>query len=107
MLIWGTKGYLYQLAMMTLVCGNCGNPAAHGLRKYVTKFTLFFIPLFPVSTKYRTQCTFCGMEQQITKEAAEQLLATAAGPQPGHQPQPQPQPGQMQGQAPGQNPYQQ
>ncbi|MFK8908824.1 zinc-ribbon domain-containing protein [Streptomyces sp. YS-3] len=112
MLIWGTRGYLYQLAMMTLVCGNCGNPAAHGLRKYVTKFTFFFIPLFPVSTKYRTQCTFCGLEQQIAKEQAEQLLAMAAGPQPSHQPQPQPQ-GQMQGQAPGapgaqgQNPYQQ
>lgn len=104
MLIWGTKGYLYQLAMMTLVCGNCGNPAAHTLRKHVTKFTFFFIPLFPVSTKYRTQCTFCGMEQQIAKEAAEQLLATAAGPQPDQQPQQQ---GQMQGQAPGQNPYQQ
>ncbi|WP_329401732.1 zinc-ribbon domain-containing protein [Streptomyces melanogenes] len=107
MLIWGTKGYLYQLAMMTLVCGNCGNPAAHGLRKYVTKFTLFFIPLFPVSTKYRTQCTFCGMEQQITKEAAEQLLATAAAPQPGYQAQPQQMQGQAPGQPHGQNPYQQ
>ncbi|MFD9795597.1 zinc-ribbon domain-containing protein [Streptomyces sp. NPDC059070] len=102
MLIWGTKGYLYQLAMMTLVCQNCGNPAAHGLRKYVTKFTLFFVPLFPVSTKFRTQCTFCGLEQQIAKEQAEQLLAMAAGPQPG-----QPQPGHQQPvQAQGHNPYQ-
>ncbi|NUV60744.1 zinc-ribbon domain-containing protein [Streptomyces sp. CAI-85] len=79
MIIFGTKGYLYQLAILTLVCGGCGNPAAHTLRKRVTKFTLFFVPLFPFSTKYATQCTFCGTEQRLTKEQADQLLAQAAG----------------------------
>jgi zinc ribbon protein len=78
-IIFGTKGYLYQLAILTLVCGQCGNPAAHTLRKRVTKFTLFFVPLFPFSTKYATQCTFCGAEQKVTKEQAEQLQAQAAG----------------------------
>ncbi|MFF7201394.1 zinc-ribbon domain-containing protein [Streptomyces sp. NPDC008141] len=100
MIIFGTKGYIFQLAILTLVCGHCGNPSAHTLRKRVTKFTLFFVPLFPVSTKYATQCTFCGMEQKITKEQADQLLAQAAGAQGGApQAQPQAQPGQ-------QNPYQ-
>ncbi|MFE5895274.1 zinc-ribbon domain-containing protein [Streptomyces sp. NPDC002285] len=84
MIIFGTKGYLYQLAILTLVCGQCGNPSAHTLRKRVTKFTLFFVPLFPVSTKYATQCTFCGAEQKVTGEQAEQLQAqAAAGGQPG------------------------
>ncbi|MER6167133.1 zinc-ribbon domain-containing protein [Streptomyces violaceorubidus] len=81
MIIFGTKGYLYQLAILTLVCGRCGNPAAHTLRKRVTKFTLFFVPLFPVSTKYATQCTFCGAEQQVTREQAEQLQAQETGGQ--------------------------
>lgn len=79
MIIFGTKGYLYQLAILTLVCAQCGNPAAHTLRKRVTKFTLFFVPLFPVSTKYATQCTFCGAEQKVTGEQAEQLQAQALG----------------------------
>ncbi|MFG2552285.1 zinc-ribbon domain-containing protein [Streptomyces sp. NPDC048581] len=79
MIIFGTKGYLYQLAILTLVCGQCGNPAAHTLRKRVTKFTLFFVPLFPFSTKYATQCTFCGAEQKVTAEQAEQLQAQALG----------------------------
>jgi len=79
MIIFGTKGYLYQLAILTLVCGGCGNPAAHTLRKRVTKFTLFFVPLFPISTKYATQCTFCGTEVKIGKEQAEQLQAQGAG----------------------------
>lgn len=95
MIIFGTKGYLYQLAILTLVCGHCGNPSAHTLRKRVTKFTLFFVPLFPFSTKYATQCTFCGAEQQITKEQAEQLQAQSAGGGA---------PGSGQGQAPAQ-PY--
>ncbi|WPW31392.1 zinc-ribbon domain-containing protein [Streptomyces atratus] len=116
MIIFGTRGYLYQLAILTMVCGWCGNPAAHTLRKRVTKFTLFFVPLFPFSTKFATQCTFCGGEQQIPKEQAEQLLAQHAASQDGNpfgQAQAQGQ-GQGQGQgqpgyAPGgqgQNPYQ-
>jgi hypothetical protein len=79
MIIFGTRSYLYQLAIMTLVCGHCGNPSAHTLKKYVTKFTLFFVPLFPFSTKYLTQCTFCGASQRTTKEQADQLLAQNAG----------------------------
>ncbi|WP_335935652.1 zinc-ribbon domain-containing protein [Streptomyces sp. PTD5-9] len=75
MIIFGTRGYLYQLAVLTLVCGWCGNPAAHALRKRVTRFTLFFVPLFPFSTKFATQCTFCGGEQRISKEQADELLA--------------------------------
>jgi len=93
MIIFGTKGYLYQLAILTLICGQCGNPSAHTLRKRVTKFTLFFVPLFPISTKYATQCTFCGAEQKVTKEQAEQLQAQVASGQCGHaygQPQQQP-----------------
>ncbi|MEU0738688.1 zinc-ribbon domain-containing protein [Streptomyces sp. NPDC006134] len=80
MIIFGTKGYLYQLAILTLVCGRCGNPSAHALCKRVTKFTLFFVPLFPFSTKYSTQCTFCGAEQQVSREQAEQLQAQAQAP---------------------------
>ncbi|MFE4055114.1 zinc-ribbon domain-containing protein [Streptomyces sp. NPDC059096] len=112
MIIFGTKGYLYQLAILTLVCGHCGNPSAHTLRKRVTKFTLFFIPLFPFSTKFATQCTFCGMEQQISKEQADQLLAQSAAhgagaPQYGQPGQPGPygQPGQPGPSGQG-NPYQ-
>ncbi|ALV34571.1 zinc-ribbon domain-containing protein [Streptomyces sp. CdTB01] len=98
MIIFGTKGYLYQLAILTLICGQCGNPSAHTLRKRVTKFTLFFVPLFPISTRYATQCSFCGAEQKVTREQAEQLQAQAAAGQGGPaygQPQQQPNPYQQ------------
>jgi hypothetical protein len=88
LILFGTRSYIHQLAILTLLCGRCGNPAAHTLKKRVTKFTLFFVPLFPISSKYTTQCTFCGAEQKLTKEQAEQLQVQsrteAATPAFGH-----------------------
>jgi hypothetical protein len=75
--IWGFKRYVSAIAMLTLVCGHCQRPTAHPLRKVVTKFTLFWIPLFPTSTKYVLQCSFCGYAQQLPQEEAERLQATA------------------------------
>ncbi|HEX3788390.1 MAG TPA: zinc ribbon domain-containing protein [Pseudonocardiaceae bacterium] len=74
LLIWGYRRTVQQLAMLMLVCRSCGNPAAHTLKRLVTKFTLFFIPLFPIgSGKYYTQCTFCGTTNQLDKQQATQL----------------------------------
>jgi hypothetical protein len=86
LIIWGYRRYLHQLAMLTFLCGNCGNPAAHALTRAVTKFTLFFIPLFPISSKYFTQCTFCGASRRVGKEEAAQLQQQAGyGGQPAGQ----------------------
>ena len=92
MIIFGTKGYLYQLAILSLLCGHCANPSAHTLRKRVTKFTLFFVPLIPLSTKYQTQCTFCGAEHKVSAEQAEQLQAQGANGYGERYGQPQQQP---------------
>lgn len=102
MLIFGTSTKMHQLAMLNLLCSYCGNPSAHSLRKRVTKFSLFFIPLFPVMpAKHYLQCTFCGAASEVTKENADQLLAQGGSPQPGPQPGPA-QTGQMPPQG---NPY--
>jgi len=82
LLIWGYRTKIFQLAMVTFLCGVCGNPSAHAIRKAVTKFTLFFIPLFPINVKYSTQCTFCGAENRITKEQALQATAQQPAQQP-------------------------
>lgn len=88
LLIWGYRTRVLQLAMVTFLCGRCGNPAAHALRKAVMKFTLFFIPLFPINVKYTTQCTFCGATNRLTKEQALQAEAQGASQQPAMQPPP-------------------
>jgi hypothetical protein len=105
-LIFGTSTKMHQLAMLNLLCSFCGNPSAHSLRKRVMKFTLFFIPLFPVApAKHYLQCTFCGAASEVTKENADQLLAQGGNPQPGQGHGQGPGQGQM-GQMPPQgNPY--
>ncbi len=105
MLIWGYRTRIFVLAMTTFLCGRCGNPASHAVRKSVTKFTLFFIPLFPIHVKYTAQCTFCGIENRIPKEDAvrlqaqeEQAQQQASQPYPQHPSQGFPQQGfQQQG----------
>ncbi|ONI86599.1 zinc-ribbon domain-containing protein [Saccharothrix sp. ALI-22-I] len=74
MVIFGLRTKVFVLAMMTLLCPRCGNSAAHPVHKSVTKFTLFFIPLFPVKTRYTTQCTFCGVTSRLSKDQATQLI---------------------------------
>jgi len=100
LIIFGTSTRAVQIAMLNLLCAFCGNPSAHSLRKRVTKFSLFFIPLFPISpAKFFLQCTFCGGASEIPKDSADQLLGQAGGaPQQG-QPQPQGQPPYPQGQS--------
>ena len=73
LLIFGLKRYLDQLAMLTLACPRCGNPAAHGLWRRRTKLTLFFVPLIPVSTRYETHCTSCGASARVPKAEAHRL----------------------------------
>lgn len=74
MVIFGVRTKVFVLAMLTLLCPACRNQAAHPLHKAVTKFTLFFVPLFPVKTRYTTQCTFCGVTSRLSKDDATRLL---------------------------------
>jgi zinc-ribbon family len=88
MIIYGWRRNVLDLTTATYLCGRCGNPTAHALRRAVTKFTLFFIPLFPISSKYFTVCTFCGATNKLTKQEAQQVIAMNQTPQPASQPMP-------------------
>ncbi|MFI9011584.1 zinc-ribbon domain-containing protein [Actinosynnema sp. NPDC053489] len=79
MLIFGLRTRVFALAMLTLLCPRCGNRSAHPLHKAVTKFSLFFIPLFPVRTTYTTQCTYCGLTNRLSKHDATRLLHQGSG----------------------------
>ncbi|GAA4942103.1 zinc ribbon family protein [Actinomycetospora succinea] len=92
MIVFGTRRTVTQLALIVLTCANCHRSAANAILKAITKFTLFFIPLFPVRTRYATQCTACGFLMWIEKEQAEQLAQGPAAPPAG----PPPMPGQYQ-----------
>ena len=79
LIIFGLRSYARALAVVTLVCQNCGNPAAHRVVEQTRKFTLFFIPLFPVSKQRYVTCTFCAQVTPITEALADQYVAHAGG----------------------------
>ncbi|MGC5614610.1 zinc-ribbon domain-containing protein [Georgenia sp. Z1491] len=77
MIIWGSRTKRRHVLTTNLVCSRCHNPAANHLFLLITKFTLFFIPLFPVSRKRFLECTFCGTQTSLSKEQFEQLEQAA------------------------------
>lgn len=80
MIIFGYRGFAKLLAMVSLVCQRCGNPAAHQLVKRSRWFTLFFIPVIPLYFSRTTTCTFCGQQTKVSKEQAEHLVAAVTSP---------------------------
>ena len=72
--IFGFRIYSQLLATVAYVCENCGQHAAHSVTKRVRRFTLFFLPLLPVSTRYEDQCSFCGRVLRIPRERAESAM---------------------------------
>ncbi len=76
MLIWGFRQRSETLAMLTLACRN-GHTAAHRLTCVRRMFTLFFIPLFPVSRRYFGVCAQCGITVPWTRQDAERAVASS------------------------------
>jgi hypothetical protein len=79
MLIFGLGVTQVLLATLVYLCETCGNHAAHQLVKRVRKLSFFFIPLFPVGTRYIDTCTACGRDLDVSREHAE-TAASEAGP---------------------------
>jgi hypothetical protein len=63
-----------MLAVVRFVCNNCHVNAAQRVLKRVNKLTLFFIPTFPVSTKYLVECTNCGATTLISQQQADDYV---------------------------------
>jgi hypothetical protein len=90
--IFGIRRKATRLATVFAVCALCHTPAAQAVTRVRTFFTLFFVPLIPLGSSYRTTCTFCGRSVKITREAADQLVAGAHAQVPTSPPPPPPPP---------------
>ncbi|GAA2911335.1 zinc-ribbon domain-containing protein [Streptosporangium fragile] len=73
--IFGLRTAVHRLGALPLRCPACGNTAAQVLSRRVTRFSLFFVPLFRVRTRYGMQCTFCGASYDVPKDEADRLAA--------------------------------
>jgi predicted RNA-binding Zn-ribbon protein involved in translation (DUF1610 family) len=79
MLIFGFGVTETLLSTLVYACETCGNHAAHQLSKRTRKFSLFFIPLFPIGTKYLDSCTACARVIEVSRDQAEDA-ARQVGP---------------------------
>lgn len=77
-LIFGIKRMARRLGTVFALCGLCRTPAAQVIGRRSTWFSLFFIPVIPLGTKYFSTCTLCGGSVKLTKDQAMDMMAAAA-----------------------------
>jgi hypothetical protein len=68
----------HRLATIRSMCTVCQVRTTQEVASVRTRFRLFFIPVLPLPTTYRTTCTECGSSVTVSAERADLLLATAA-----------------------------
>jgi len=76
-ILFGFRTRPAELAALSLACRN-GHVAGHRIHKVVRWFTLFFIPVIPLSRRYSSVCLQCGLTLKLTREEADALVARAA-----------------------------
>lgn len=77
-LLFGTRAFASVAFVVTFACGHCGTLASQDVVRQQQKVTLFFIPLFSISTSWFIECSNCGMETGLTTQQAEHSLEWAA-----------------------------
>ena len=78
LLIFGTRLTDVILVLVSFVCPHCGVDAQQRVTKTANRVTLFFVPLFAISTRYHVHCTHCGAATALTKKQAEHSVEWAA-----------------------------
>ena len=80
-IIWGTRAFQKLLGnTITYTCGHCNNINPFLVVRVRRWFTLFWIPIFPISSKYFVLCPTCKEGTRVRKEEA----LAAVGQEPGH-----------------------
>jgi hypothetical protein len=72
--IFGIKRKGLRLGTVLALCSQCRTPAAQVVNRVRTFISVFFIPIIPIGTKYRTTCTMCGVTSTVSREVAERLV---------------------------------
>nr|BFE59025.1 hypothetical protein GCM10020063_035510 [Dactylosporangium thailandense] len=77
LVIFGFRTKREFLRWVAFVCRVCGQSQRLPLVREVTKFSLFFIPLFPIRVKHLVECQnpACRSATKVSGEEAERLAA--------------------------------
>jgi hypothetical protein len=78
MILFGLRGRRKRLGTVTTECPQCHRTCSQAVGRAQRWFTLFFIPIFPFSTRYYTVCSMCSGSTKIDRAQAEHLSSTGA-----------------------------
>ncbi|MBF9129215.1 zinc-ribbon domain-containing protein [Plantactinospora sp. S1510] len=75
-LIFGLRTRSERLGLVPMACRVCGQSGSMLLVREITRFSLFFVPLFRVRTKHVLYCTnpLCGTRTGIGADEARALV---------------------------------
>ena len=73
-LLFGMRSLPEIIAIVAFTCRICGVNASQEVVKQSTKLTVFFIPLFSLSTKHYVTCSNCGGSTGLTANQAYHAL---------------------------------
>ncbi|MGO8877038.1 MAG: zinc-ribbon domain-containing protein [Acidimicrobiales bacterium] len=79
LILFGVRSRARTVGHVTMQCPICGVTCAQALREGRRWFTLFFIPIVPVSHTYALVCSSCGQGRKLDKPQAEQMKVYLAG----------------------------
>ena len=75
--IFGFHRKPHRLATVHSMCAGCHERGAQEVCSVHTRFRLFFVPVVPLPTTFRTTCAACGTSSIVSAEKADLLLASA------------------------------
>ena len=74
--IYGTKRYIKTMQYTPTLyrCMHCNNVNKFSIDRSRLWFTLFFIPIIPLNTKYFMDCPICAWGDRLSKKDARTLI---------------------------------
>lgn len=73
-LLFGSRVSEKIVNVVRFVCAYCDKDVPQNVVKSSNRFTLFFVPLFTFSTRFRNECTNCGGRTSLTAAQVEHSL---------------------------------
>ena len=78
MTVVGVRSYLRTLAVLTVICERCRNPAPHRLVRRTRRVVVLFVPLFHITRTWAMTCSFCEQRTVLSPARVGELLVGAA-----------------------------
>jgi zinc-ribbon family len=75
MIIWGYRSRSKTLGQRPVSCPNCHQTAMTGFGQSRRWFTIFFIPIFPISGSTTVaSCGLCGYRYKVDQQVSKQMF---------------------------------